>query len=113
MVGGFLVASVSLVCVDLGEGLDVIADAGCDRRQRLPGIELGAGIPMAQIVESKVLRSVHVASKSTEGLGETVGMRRRKTLGVDAEVGEHVGPVREGRAEPECSSSLLLEVVDE
>lgn len=71
MVGGFLVASVSLVCVDLGEGLDVIADAGCDRRQRLPGIELGAGVPtMAQIVVMpKVLRSVHVAPKSTEGLG--------------------------------------------
>lgn len=40
-------------------------------------------------------------------------MRRRKTLGVDAKIGEHVSPVREGRAEPESSSSLLLEVVDE
>ena len=47
------VAAVALVGVDLRQRLDVVADAGGDGGQGFAGVELGAGVPVAEIVQTQ------------------------------------------------------------
>ena len=67
-----MVAAVPTVGVDPSEGFHVVADACCDSGERFAGVELGARIPVAQVVESDLARAGHSRCQALEGLSEPV-----------------------------------------
>ena len=70
--GGVVVAPMTSAGVHPGEGFHVVADACCDSGERFAGVELGARIPVALVVESDLACAGNRRSQALEGLCEPV-----------------------------------------
>lgn len=86
-----VVISSALVGVDLGESFDVVADPRCDGRERLASVELGAGEPVAEVVQAHLLGACYALDDSAERLGESVRRNRREAGRVGEQVGQDEG----------------------
>ena len=71
-VGGVMVTAMPAVGINPGEGFHVVADACCDSGERFAGVELGARIPVAQVVESDLACAGNSRGQALEGLCEPV-----------------------------------------